>query len=113
MEVRIISTPPGEAPENVRKAWVGLVLPLAVSGAQTRHTVGVLTRPKSFLGLLLALLFGKTERQRGYIVDAYRAVEILARNAPEAAKWWRENAAASIRPGKRFLFSAEACQELG
>jgi hypothetical protein len=112
MEVRIISTPPGEAPEDVRKAWVGLVLPLAVSGAQTRQTVGVLSRPKTFLGLLLALLLGRTERQRGYVVDAYRAIEILAKSAPDAARWWRDNAAASIRPGKRFLFSAEACQEV-
>jgi len=112
MDVRIISTPPGEAPENVRKAWVGLVLPLAVSGAQTGQTVGVLSRPKSFLGLLLALLFGRTERQTGYIVDAHRAVEILAKYAPDAAKWWRENASGAIVPGKRFLFAADACQEL-
>ena len=112
MDVRIISTPPGEAPEEVRKAWVGLVLPLAVSGAQTRQTTGVLTRPKTFLGLLLALLFGRTERQTGYIVDAHRAVEILEKHAPYAAKWWRENAAPAIMPGKRFLFAAQVCQEL-
>ena len=112
MNVRIISRPPGEAPEEVRQAWVGLVLPLAVSGAQTKQTTGVLTRPKTFLGLLLALLFGRTERQTGYIVDAHRAVEILEKHAPYAAKWWRENAAPAIMPGKRFLFAAQACQEL-
>ena len=112
MDVRIISTPAGEAPEDVRKAWVGLVLPLAVARAQTRQTTGVLTRPKTFLGLLLALLFGRTQRQTGYIVDAHRAVDILEKHAPAAAKWWRENAGPAIVPGKRFLFAAESCQEL-
>ena len=27
--IRIIATPPGEAPEHIRAAWVGLALPLA------------------------------------------------------------------------------------
>jgi hypothetical protein len=112
MHIRIISTPPGEAPEHVRAAWVGLVLPLAVSGAHTRHGVGVLSGPKTWLGQLVACLSGKTERQRGYIVDASHAIEMLAAHAPDAATWWRENAAASIRPGKRLLFPAEACQEV-
>jgi hypothetical protein len=62
--------------------------------------------------MLFALLSGETERHNGYIVDANRAVEILAAHSPDAAKWWRENAAASIKPGKRFLFAAESCQEL-
>lgn len=88
MEIRIINTPPGEAPEHVRKAWVGLILPLAVSGARTRHTVGILAR-KEFLGMLFALLTGRTDRHSGYIVDA---VETLATRSPDAAKWWRENA---------------------
>ena len=29
MGIRIIAVPPGEAPEEIRRAWVGLVLPLA------------------------------------------------------------------------------------
>ena len=33
MDIRIISTPPGEAPEHVRAAWIGLTLPAAVSRA--------------------------------------------------------------------------------
>ena len=28
MHIRIKSTPPGEAPEHIRQAWVGLVLPV-------------------------------------------------------------------------------------
>lgn len=112
MDIRIINTPPGETPDHVRAAWVGLVLPLAVTGERTRQTVGVLSRPKTWLGLLLALISGRTQQQTGYIVDAHKAVEILARHSPDAAKWWRENAPLSVRPGRRFLFAAEACQEL-
>jgi hypothetical protein len=62
--------------------------------------------------MLFALLMGRTGRQSGYIVEAHRAVEILAVHSPDAAKWWRENAADSIKPGRRFLFSAESCQEV-
>jgi hypothetical protein len=112
MEIRITSTPPGEAPEHVRKAWVGLVLPLAVPEARTVRTVGVLSRPKTFLGMLLAQLLGRTKRQSGFIVDADRAVEILDAHSPDAANWWRENATHSIKPGQRFVFAAESCQEL-
>jgi hypothetical protein len=112
MDIRIASTPPGEAPEAIRAAWVGLVLPLAVPGARTIPTVGVLSRPKTQFGQFLALLCGRVKHERGYIVDAQRAVEILAAHAPVAAQWWRDNAAASVAPGKRLLFAAEVCQEV-
>lgn len=112
MEIRITCTPPGEAPESVSAAWVGVVLPLAKSGVRSIHTVGVLSRPRTWLGLLAARLLGKTEIQKGYIVDAPRAVELLDAHAPNAAKWWRENAASAVQPGRLFLFAAESCQEL-
>ena len=50
MEIRIISAPPGEAPDHIRAAWIGLVLPIAVPGARYLPTVGVLSRPKSRFG---------------------------------------------------------------
>ncbi len=112
MDIRITSTPPGEAPEQVRAAWIGLVLPLAISGARTIETVGVLSYPKTRVGLFFARLFGRTKRESGYVVEAHRAVEILATHAPDAAKWWRENAAFSVQPGQYFVFAAEVCQEI-
>ena len=75
-------------------------------------TVGVLSCPKSWLELVWAQLSSKTEEQKGYIVDAHWAIEILASHAPDAANWWREHAPAAIRQGRRFLFAAEACQEV-
>ena len=112
MKIRVINTPPGEAPEDVRAAWVGLELPLAVPGECARPTIGVVSHRKPLFDKLVLLFTGKTKRHWGYLVDAARAVEILAARSPEAANWWREKAAQSIQPGKRFLFAAEACQEI-
>ena len=112
MHVRIISTPPGEAPEQVRAAWIGLVLPLVVSGPHTTETVGVLSGPTTRFGLFFARLFGRTRQERGYSVDAHQAVELLAHHAPDAARWWRESASAAVQRGQYFVFAAEVCQEV-
>ena len=112
MNIRIINIPPGEAPDEVRAAWVGLVLPVTGSGRGSFQTVGVLTRPKSWIGLLIACLLGRTTREEGYRVEACKAVEILSAQSASAAQWWREHAALSIRPGALFVFAAEVCQEV-
>jgi hypothetical protein len=112
MQIRIISTPSGEAPESVRRAWVGLVLPVprAWAGRRNLRTVGVLSGPKGFFGSFLARLGGQTKREAGCVVAADKAVEILSQNAPEAAAWWRQNAARSIAKGKYFMFAEDACE---
>jgi hypothetical protein len=112
MHIRIVSTPPGEAPEEVRAAWIGLVVPAAVPGVRPFSTSGVLSGPKSRLGRLFSSLFGRFEVQNGYLVEACQAVELLSRHAPEAAKWWREATPHLITPGKYLVFSAESCQEV-
>lgn len=50
MQIRMV----GEAPFDIRKAWVGLVLPLAPgeTGARCLPTVGVYTAPRTYLGYL-------------------------------------------------------------
>lgn len=112
MQIRIISTPPGEAPEAVRKAWVGLVLPVPDKYARIKAppTAGVLSGPKGLFGTLLALFRGQIKFAPGYVVVAATAVEILDRHAPEAAAWWRQNAASTIAPGRHFVFAREACE---
>jgi hypothetical protein len=112
MYIRIINTPSGEAPEQVRAAWVGIVLPLAIFGVRDVATIGVLSLPKTWLGSLYAYLSGGMKRAQGYTVKADRAIEILATHSPAAANWWRENAAAAIRPGMYFLFPTESCQQV-
>lgn len=109
--VRTIAVPPGEAPLWVREKWVGLMLPV-MGPAETHVCFGVLSGPRTFLTLLWAFVRGGSERIYGFPVNAARAVEILGYASPEAAAWWRENAAASIQPSRSFLFHAEVCEAL-
>src|SRR4051812_44441611 len=92
MHVRITDVPPGEAPEHIRRAWVGLVLPLAPgeTGPRSARTAGVLTGPRGFFMTLAHLLLGRLRRARGYVVEGRVAVWLLGEKDPEAAAWWRE-----------------------
>src|SRR5258708_30648821 len=113
--IRIISTPKGEAPLNVREAWIGLELPLAPGnrGAGGYYqTQGVLTGPKTFIGALIHLVLGRYSISQGYAVDGSVALEILSATQPEAAQWWREHATRSVAPGKKLVFDAMACARL-
>jgi hypothetical protein len=86
MYIRIISSPPGDAPENVRADWVGLVLPLAVPRVHDVDTVGVLSRPKRGFGSFFAHLAGRTKKEQGYTVEAARSIEILATHSRLGSK---------------------------
>ena len=113
--IRIIKIPIGEAPEDVRKAWVGLVLPLAEGrwGQRRKWAVfGVVSGPKSFLQKVLAMLLGKHTVLNGYGVKASVALGILAQRAPEAAEWWSENTPQFLQPNWYFVFDAESCEEV-
>lgn len=114
MHIRITHTPPGEAPEHIRQAWLGLVLPVheRYAGQQRRLGIGVLTGPRTWLGVLFAMLTGRAQRATGYVVDAKTALELLATHAPEAALWWRTHAPRFLEPGRCFLFAAEGCEEV-
>jgi hypothetical protein len=113
--IRIIATPPGEAPEEVRRAWIGLDLPLAAgeTGPRTVPVGGVLTGPRTFLGKLFKLLAGRRQYSYGYVIDAPQALVLLAEKAPWAAQWWRECAPHCWQPGSKFVFAAEACAAVG
>src|SRR5437899_1756277 len=112
MKVCVVAVPPGEAPEWVRKQWVGLVLPLAAGedGARPVRTWGALTGPKTLPAQVWCLLTGKYNRVHGFVVDAPRALEILAASAPEAAQWCRTHTAYG-QSGRKLIFPAETCQE--
>jgi hypothetical protein len=100
--LRIIGTPPGEAPEEIRRAWVGVELPLRRSETVpgTHLTEGVLSR-------------GDLVSAAGYAVDGRAAVKALASHAPEAAAWWRKYAPHVLSRGYRFLFPCEVCERAG
>lgn len=76
--IKITKTPRGEAPLEVRQAWVGLELPcLPICGFLDGQSYGVVTNtplPNRF----------------SFLVFQQDAVEILEKERPEASKWWKE-----------------------
>lgn len=117
MRVKIVALPAGEAPEDIRKAWIGLVLPLAPedgNGPIKEIGYGVLSR-KSALGILGRLwrrITGRPNSSRQYAVPADEALAILTQTAPDAASWWRMNAPYLFGVGDRFGFASEVCEEV-
>src|SRR5262249_20262524 len=96
--VSIIDKPEGEAPDHIRRAWIGLELPLARGerGPRRRHAHGVLS--------------GEEGPAEGYIVDAGEALSVLESSNPQAADWWRVHAPHVAARGYQFIFSAEVCE---
>ena len=99
-QIRIVRVPPGEAPEHIRRVWVGLVLPLASghSSAFEVDTCGVLSGDEDGAPLI------------GYVVDIEDAVSALAQKSPEAASWWRENADHLFCEGGTLVFDEDLCE---
>ena len=85
MNICIINVPPGEAPHEIRAAWVGLSLPLSTPDVVTTRSVGVVTGPRNLFVAWIATLFGGGQRERGYRVESLVAIELLSRHAPAAA----------------------------
>jgi hypothetical protein len=110
--VRIIAVPPGDAPAWVREKWVGLELPLAKwsTAVSRRRTAGVLSGPKSFLGVLATLLRGGYQQQSGFEVNVMQALAVLEIRSPDAAQWWRTNAPHLVKSSRFFLFSEHVCK---
>lgn len=95
--IRIVAAPSGEAPEWVRKGWIGLVLPLnpLLPSLRADFCIGVVSGKRATVG--------------GYSVEAVMAVEILEQQSLEAARWWRENTN-WIQPGRHLIFCPQACE---
>jgi hypothetical protein len=113
--IRINRTPAGEAPEHIRRAWVGLVLPLAndKGGPRQKHRAfGVLSGPRGFLATVWRMLRGSVQVVEGYSVVTTAAVAILEASNPGAAVWWRENTPYLMRRNSRLIFDVEACEEI-
>jgi hypothetical protein len=109
--IRIVRVPAsGIAPEEVRRAWVGVELPLHAPGMQRTTGYGILSAPNSRVLRWLRARLGIPHPDAGYVVKAGVAVAELAREAPEAALWFRENVPQLLEPGQLFLFAADECR---
>jgi Protein of unknown function (DUF4240) len=98
--IRIIATPPGEAPPAIRAAWVGCFLQLC-EGRDTpeRGTVGSGVksgRPEDH-GLV-------------YVVPSRDTILALEKRDARAARWWRKHTPHMLEPGRNFIFTAAACE---
>ncbi|MGI4788689.1 MAG: hypothetical protein ACRYFS_07540 [Janthinobacterium lividum] len=108
--IKIIAVPPGEAPQQVREAWVGIVLPLALPGQARGLNAGVLTGPKTSLARLWWRLTKRGSSGVGYLVESAVAISLLSERHPWAAQWWQQNAPDFLKAERRFMFAAEVCE---
>ena len=109
-EVEIIAVPDGEAPEWVRQAWVGMILPLATPDTHRMEVVGVVSGARNWMSLWFARLTRRTVVQSGYLVETLRAVDSLSRQNRDAAEWWRQNTPHLLEPQRILLFEAHVCR---
>ena len=114
-KIRIIAVPPGEAPENIRQAWIGVVIPLLPPPLDEKRFIpsaGVLSGPTTLLGQISALVRGKRFQSYGYAVETLDAVDALAKKDTEAAQWWYKNASFRMKKGQLLVFPAYVCEEV-
>ena len=91
--IRIISIPDGEAPESVRREWVGLELPHLGQASGMIH--GILSKRSHGV-------------QSYWGVPQDEAIRILEQRSPDAARWFREHGFPA--PGMIFTFQSSEVQ---
>ena len=109
-QVKIVATPPGEAPKRIRDAWIGVVLP--IKGDRPNKRLGYGVKSGLTIWFVIKVFLGWVKPIQGYSVDAAKAVDILSQTAPDAAQWWRKNASNALEPGMLLIFNQEVCQEV-
>jgi hypothetical protein len=97
--IRIIATPPGEAPESVRRAWIGMELSLAPGSTESPQAI-------SAGGVLSGEIGGTC---LGFVVEGRDAITALRFHDPVAAAWWRENVPDITSEWYGLGFPAEVC----
>ncbi|MEO9819228.1 MAG: hypothetical protein ABJ370_23035 [Paracoccaceae bacterium] len=112
MIIEITSTPPGESPEWVRTAWIGVKVQTLDDTPVTVPTVSSVGGPRSIPGQIWHHLRGKTIMRKGYLVNARDAVGLLALQSEEAARWCIENAPQMLNPDQNFMFEETCCRPL-
>jgi hypothetical protein len=106
--VEIIGVPKGDAPEWVRQAWVGTLLPLMPGREEPQEvaTSGVVSRKITSTGDMPYWVDGK------YAVLTDEAIAILQRQAPQAAAWWRTNVPHLLGKGRALAFETAVCRKI-
>jgi hypothetical protein len=100
LRFRIVAAPPGEAPAEIRAAWVGCVLPVFATTDDARIS-------PQMKGILSGQ---KAEQFDGFTAQVIDAVAVLERHDAAAARWWREKIPHLMQPGKLFAFPGSCCE---
>ena len=101
-KIKFIGVPPGQAPDWVRKEWIGVEVPL-IEG------------PPLNPALLAGALGGKADPRSfgGYRVEPVVAFAALREKSPEAADWWETR----FPPGRsglvELVFARDVCELVG
>jgi hypothetical protein len=98
--IRIMRLPEGEAPIEVRKKWVGLVLPCLGVNTSENRGFGVVT--------------GKPDGDSAYsrfVVPQKEALDILNQSCPEAADWFKNMG--YPKEGMAFGFKVDEAEVVG
>lgn len=101
--IKIVRAPASEAPEWVRQAWVGLVLPCdPYVGYGQNPEKGVLSLKENE---------GIQRKRYSYAVLQQDAIDILRHHSPNAASWWRIHGFPMSTPGEdRFSFAEDEAE---
>lgn len=108
--VEVVSPPAGEAPLEVRKAWVGLRIPLAKgeTGVRVAAARRMLADQQSLQRMIRRFLLGPYGIY--YSVETQTAFALLRNWSPASYAWWCENTPALFEPGRKFGFHSESCR---
>ncbi|HEY8027316.1 MAG TPA: hypothetical protein VIF60_22425 [Burkholderiaceae bacterium] len=114
--IQIVSTPPGEAPLEIRQAWIGTVLPVANNSPIPIKVpvVGVLTGRRTFAQRIWRRIarVRKNEMWEGFPIFGRQAIEELEKTNAVAANWWRQNAPHVLAAGQILIFPSACCNVL-
>jgi hypothetical protein len=109
--IEIVSLPKGDAPADLRRAWIGLRLYAPFGLQQQIAVAGVLRH--SLIRRIWSHITGRYGLWDGYLVNAEEAIRRLASRDPDAAAWWRSNTPHLLQEGQGLIFEADCGADLG
>ncbi len=96
-KIKIVRAPPGQAPDWVRDAWIGVEIPTIKTASRTP-------------GILIGVNGGRPDSRSvgGYEVKLGEAIKVLSMKSPEAAEYW-ENMFPD-QPDRVLVFAKDVCE---
>ncbi len=111
-KILIYKVPPGEAPLEIRKSWIGVSIPVSDKGFQKKRTAfGVISKPPLSRRQSMFSVFRKDRvRWTSFEVNAVDAVSALEEHNPKAAAWWKEHVGYLLELEGQLIFPSNVCR---